>query len=456
MDPDSIGFMPHYTLLLDVFHTPTAAVWWSFLAIILLIFGSAIMSASEVAFFSITEAEREDLEESESSNDNKLAKLLHKPKYLLSTILVTNNLFNIGVIVISYFIITKTITFEDIQMGPIVLPSAVFDFLVNIVIVTFFLVLFGEALPKVYATHNKLSYARWITPVFSLLNSFLTPVNYLLVNSTALIEKRIKRHNAEIDIEEINRAIDITVDNKESQNDVRMLKGIVHFGNITVRQIMRPRREVMAADASWDFVTLMDFVKENNYSRLPVFEESIDNVLGVLYIKDLLEHLHQKADFGWQKLVRETLHTPENKKIDDLLREFQATRKHLAIVVDEYGGTSGIVTMEDVVEEVIGDIKDEYDESFENALRKNADGSMIVDGVMPLGELARALGYSPDYFEEAKGDAETLAGLVLERFGRIPRNGDEITYGAFVYKVLTFKNNRIEKIKLTPITDETT
>lgn len=456
MDPDSIGLTPQFTLLLDVFHTPTTSVWWSFLAILLLISSSAIISASEVAFFSITEAEREDLEESEDTSDNKLANLLVKPKYLLSTILVTNNLVNIGVIVISYFIITKTVTFEDIQMGPIVLPSAVFDFLVNIVIVTFFLVLFGEALPKVYATHNKLSYARWVTPMFSVLSSILAPVNYLLVNSTALIEKRIKRHNAEIDIEEINRAIDITVDNKESQNDVRMLKGIVHFGNITVRQIMRPRREVMAADASWDFVTLMDFVKENNYSRLPVFEESIDNVLGVLYIKDLLEHLHQKADFGWQKLVRETLHTPENKKIDDLLREFQATRKHLAVVVDEYGGTSGIVTMEDVVEEVIGDIKDEYDEGFESSIRKNVDGSMIVDGVMPLGELARALGYNPDYFEEVKGDAETLAGLLLERFGKIPRNGDEITFEDFTYKVLAFKSNRIEKVKMTPITAETT
>jgi putative hemolysin len=323
-----------------------------------------------------------------------------------------------------------------------------FDFIVNVIIVTFFLVLFGEAIPKVYATHNKLPIARSVSGLFTFLNKLLSPINYLLVNSTAVIEKRIKRHNAEIDIDEINKAIDITVDNKASKNDVKMLKGIVHFGNITVRQVMRPRMDVAAADVEWDFLKLISFVKENGYSRLPVFKESIDNIQGVLYIKDLLEHIHQGKDFQWQKLIREALHTPETKKIDDLLREFQETRKHLAIVVDEFGGTSGIVTLEDIVEEVIGDINDESDESADSQLRKNPDGSYIVEGIMQLGDLAKGLELENDYFEEAKGDAETVGGLVVELFGRIPKVGEEVVLHNFKFKVLSFKKNRIEKLKI--------
>jgi len=409
---------------------------------------SAVMAASEIAFFSITAAELGELKESEEDADLRLAKLLERPRYLLSTILIINNLVNIGVIVISYFIITTVFNFQDINVGSFVIPKGFFDFLINIFVVTFFLVLFGEAIPKVYATHNKLVIAKRVSGLFNFMNKLLKPINYLLVNSTVVIEKRIKRHNAEIDIDEINKAIDITVDNKESKNDVKMLKGIVHFGNITVRQVMRQRMDVAAADVEWNFEQLIGYVKENGYSRLPVYKESIDNIQGVLYIKDLLEHLYQKSDFGWQKLIREALHTPETKKIDDLLREFQATRKHLAVVVDEFGGTSGIVTLEDIVEEVIGEIKDESDESSDFQLRKNPDGSYILEGVMQLGDFARSMNLSNDYFEEAKGDSETVGGLMMELFGRIPKVGEEIALANFQFKVLSFSNNRIGKVKL--------
>lgn len=408
------------------------------------------MSASEIAFFSISEVERDELSDSDSPTEVRVAKLLARPKYLLSTILIANNLVNIGIIVVSYYIITNLFTFQDVSVGSFILPKGVFDFLVNIIIVTFFLVLFGEAIPKVYAATNKIGMAKLTGGILSALSKLLYPINYVLVNSTSVIEKRIKKYSAEIDIEEINKAIDITVENKDSKNEVQMLKGIVHFGNITVRQIMRPRMNVAAADVSWDFETLLNYVKENGYSRLPVYEESIDNIQGVLYIKDLLEHLYQKKEFGWQKLIREALHTPETKKIDDLLREFQSSHKHLAVVVDEFGGTSGIVTLEDIVEEVIGDIKDESDESVESLLRKNADGSYIAEGLTPLSDIQKALNLETDFFEEEKGDAETLAGLLLELFGRIPKAGEEIQGEKFTYKVLSFSKNRIDKVKIVP------
>lgn len=411
------------------------------------------MSASEIAFFSISAQEKDELKESEYASERRIAKLLEHPKHLLSTILLMNNLVNIGTIVVSYFIITNLFSFRDIDFGFFVLKAPVFDFLINIVVVTAFLVLFGEAIPKVYAANNKLRIARSTGGLLLLLNKLLYPINYVLVNSTSILEKRIKKHSAEIDIEEINKAIDITVENKDSKDEAQMLKGIVHFGNITVRQIMHPRLNVAAADVSWDFETLLKYVKENGYSRLPVYKENIDNIQGVLHIKDLLEHVHQSKEFGWQKLIRQALHTPETKKIDDLLREFQSTRKHLAVVVDEFGGTSGIVTLEDIVEEVIGDIKDESDESSDSLLRKNPDGSYIVDGLIPLADLEKALNLGVDYFEDDKGDAETLAGMLLELFGRIPKSGEETTTLAFRFKVLSFSKNRIDKVKIIPLSN---
>ena len=415
---------------------------------LLLVCCSAMMSGSEIAFFSITNVERDELRESEEAIDKRLIKLLDKPRYLLSTILIANNVVNIGVIVISYFIITSIFNFQDITLGSVVISKSVFDFLINVIIVTFFLVLFGEAIPKVYASHNKMSIAKSMSGFFVLLNRIFYPLNYVLVSSTSVIERRIKRHNAEIDIEEINKAIEITVENKESGNDIKMLKGIVHFGNLTVKQIMRQRMEVAAADITWEYDELLNYVREQGYSRIPVYSENIDQIQGVLYIKDLLEHINQSNSFGWQKLIRDPLHAPETKKIDDMLREFQETRTHLAIVVDEFGGTSGIVTLEDIVEEVIGDIKDEFDESTDTNIRKLSDDTYIVEGITPLHDFTKALNLQADHFDEVREDAETVAGMLLEIRGRIPKSGDEIKYEQFNFRVLSIKNNRIEKVKL--------
>jgi len=428
---------------------PTPGVIISCLVGFLLVFCSGLMSGSEIAFFSITNVERDELRESEDILDKRVLKLLDKPRYLLSTILIGNNIVNIAVIVISYFIITSLFNFQDILVGSFTIPKAVFDFLINVLIVTFFLVLFGEAVPKVYASHNKMKIAKATSGFFIILNRIFYPINYLIVGSTSVIERRIKRHNAEMDIEEINKAIEITVENKDdSGNDAKMLKGIVHFGNLTVKQIMRQRMEVAAADITWDYEELLNYVREVGYSRIPVYKENIDQIEGVLYVKDLLEHINQSKTFGWQKLIRPPLHAPETKKIDDMLREFQETRTHLAIVVDEFGGTSGIVTLEDIVEEVIGDIKDEFDESTDSNIRKLNEDTYIIEGTTPLNDFTKALNLLPDHFDDVREDSETVAGLLLELKGRIPKAGDEINFEQFSFRVLSIKNNRIEKVKL--------
>ncbi|MCW3128403.1 MAG: gliding motility-associated protein GldE [Bacteroidetes bacterium] len=452
MDPGPLVVPFHFsclTVFLSSFvNVPSLTVIISGLIGFVLVFCSALMAASEIAFFSISHAERDELRESEEVVDKRLVKLLDRPRYLLSTILIGNNVVNIGVIIISYFIITHLFNFQDVSLKYFTIPAATFDFTINVLVVTFFLVLFGEAIPKVYASHNKMKIAKAVSGLFVVLNRIFYPLNYILVGSTSMIEKRIKRHNAEMDIEEINKAIEITVENKESGNDVKMLKGIVHFGNLTVKQIMRQRMEVAAADITWGFEELLKYVREVGYSRIPVYSENIDQIQGILYIKDLLEHINQDGNFGWQKLIREPLHAPETKKIDDMLREFQESRMHLAIVVDEFGGTCGIVTMEDIVEEVIGDIKDEFDESTDTNIRKIDDNTYIIEGVMPLNDFSKALNVDPDYFDEVREDAETLAGLLLEIKGRIPKAGEEINYEGFTFRILSIKNNRIEKVKL--------
>jgi len=451
LDPSGSGQFSFLLLTVSrasLVNMPTVGVIVTSLIGFLLVVCSGLMSGSEIAFFSITNVERDELRESEEPLDKRLIKLLDKPRYLLSTILIANNVVNIGVIIISYYVITKLFNFIDVTLGTFVIPKSAFDFLINVLIVTFFLVLFGEAIPKVYASHNKMKIAKFMAGFFVFLNRVFYPLNYVLVSSTSVIERRIKRHNAEIDIEEINKAIDITVENQESGNEVKMLKGIVHFGNLTVKQIMRQRMEVAAADITWDYEELLNYVRDQGYSRIPVYEENIDQIQGVLYVKDLLEHMNQDKSFGWQKLMRDPLHAPETKKIDDMLREFQETRKHLAIVVDEFGGTSGIVTLEDIVEEVIGDIKDEFDESTDTNIRKLNENTYIVEGITPLNDFTKALNLMTDHFDEIREDAETVAGLLLELRGRIPKAGDEINYEQFSFRVLSIKNNRIEKVKL--------
>ncbi|MES2620618.1 MAG: gliding motility-associated protein GldE [Bacteroidota bacterium] len=438
------------------FNAPTNAILVANCMIVLFLAVSAIMSASEIAFFSLSTAEIAGLRSSEDSTDNRIAKLLDKPRYLLSTILITNNLVNIGVIITSYFVTKRMMVFNDLAIKLVsvpfvnyVIPGYVIEFLWNLVLVTFFLVLFGEAVPKVYATHNKMKIARAVSNVFGLLTKFFQPINYVLVESTRVLERRLKKYNAEVDIEEINKAIEITVEKKESKQDAKLLKGIVHFGNIMVKQVMRPRTEVASIDDSFTFKELMAYVTENGYSRYPVYKENPDNMVGVLNIKDLIEHQNQDDTFGWQSLIKPPFFVPETKRIDDLLREIQQNRKHLAVVVDEYGGTSGIITLEDIIEEVVGDITDEFDEAIESGFRKMDEKNFLFDGKTQLVDVCRLMEIDIDTFVETRGEAETLGGLMLEIAGRIPKNGEELKLLHFKFTIVSVLNNRIEKVKIT-------
>jgi len=447
MDSGPAGF--HFILLQAFINAPTPAVFVANFAIVILIFFSAIFSASEIAFFSLTNVEIDTLKESDDVTDNRTAELLERPRYLLSTILITNNLVNIGVIITAYFVTRMMFNFHDVQVFNFIIPGFVLQFIWNILVVSFCLVLFGEATPKVYATHNKLKIARRMSGIFLLMVKFFQPVNYVLVSSTQFLEKRLKKYNTEIDIEEINKAIEITVEEKESKQDAKMLKGIVHFGNIMVKQVMRPRGEIAYVNEDMNFKELMDAIRETGYSRYPVCKDNPDNLIGVLNIKDLVENLNQNDSFGWQKLIREPFFVPETKRIDDLLREIQQNRKHLAIVVDEYGGTAGIITLEDIVEEVVGDITDEFDDADNTGFKKLDEKNFMFDGKTQLMDVCRLLEIEPDTFDSAKGEVETLGGLVLELAGRIPKNGEEVRYTPYKFTVISVMNNRIEKIKVT-------
>ncbi|MCS6818941.1 MAG: gliding motility-associated protein GldE, partial [Chitinophagales bacterium] len=418
MDGDSQPQFHFAALLLSGFsvNALTADVVFYNLVVLVLLFCSAMMSASEVAFFSLTAPELDNMRESDDKLDRKIFSLLEQPRSLLSTILITNNLVNIGIVVLSYYITKRMLNFSDLVLNSFFVPGYVLEFIFNVVLVTFVIVLFGEATPKVYATQYKFAIARLMAPIFSVLVKIYTPVNWLLVGSTRVLEKRLKKRNTEIDIEEINKAIEITVEQENTtgaKEDAKMLKGVVQLGNITVKQVMRPRMEIAAIDESLSFKELLEEVKEKGYSRMPVFKDSIDNITGVLYIKDLLEHLDKDENFAWQQLVREPLFVPENKRIDDLLREIQRSRRHLAIVVDEFGGTKGIVTLEDIVEEVVGDIKDEFDEvENDKCVRKIADGLFVASGRCLIDEVAAAMELPEDFFDEVKGESETISGLI--------------------------------------------
>lgn len=448
MDSDPVPL----SILLTVSVTGSEMLVANFIILVLIIC-SALMSSSEIAFFSLTNAEVDQLKESDDVTDNRVAKLLERPRYLLSTMLVANNLVNIGVVITSHYV-TRGF-FDMIEMpevwnvGAFDIPRYGVEFAWDVVVVTFILVLFGEATPKIFATHNKLKIARAMSSVFVVLNKFFSPLNFILVGSTRNLEKKLKRYNTEIDIEEINKAIEITVETKDSKQDARLLKGIVYFGNIVVKQVMRPRSEVAAIDSELNFKELMAFVREMGYSRFPVYKENLDTVTGVLNVKDILAHTDKPETFEWQTLVREPLFVPESKKIDDLLREIQESRKHLAVVVDEFGGTSGIITLEDIIEEVVGDIKDEFDEATDADFKKLDDRNFLFEGKVQLMDMCRSMEINTDTFEEIKGEAETLAGLMLELAHRIPRNGEEFRFDNYKFTVVSVINNRIDKVKVT-------
>jgi gliding motility-associated protein GldE len=402
--------------------------------LILLIIASAFVSGSEVAYFSLTPTDIEELEHSRSSRASTAMKLLSRPEKLLSTILVTNNIINIALIILAAFISSRLF---DLSNNPIL------SFIIEVVVITFLLLLFCEVMPKVYASRNQLSFALTMAPTLALTSRIVSPLASALSFSSFFVKKRSRPRDSSMDISDLSTALELT--SSEIKDDRELLKGVVRFGNISVSAVMCPRIDVTALDINRGFSYVMAEVMESGFSRIPVYSGSFDNVRGILFVKDLLPHLGKPDTFRWQTLIRPPYMIPETKKISELLKEFQEKKIHMAIVVDEYGGTSGIVTLEDVLEEIVGDITDETDEEMP-LYSETGEGKWIFDGKILLNDFYRITGADDELFSDIRGDSETLAGLLLELLKEIPLRGRVITAGGFRFTIEKVEKRRIREI----------
>jgi gliding motility-associated protein GldE len=398
---------------------------------------SALISGSEVAFFSLTKDDLKNTDEPKQV-DKTIISLLEYPKRLLATILILNNTVNVALVTLATFVTWKIVGTNTPEGSVLVILTF---------IVTFMIVFFGEVIPKVYATQNNLKFARMMAKPLAILSVLLRPFSAFLRSFADFIEKRIERKGYDVSLQELNQALEITTDEETTAEEKEIIKGIMTFGTISVRQVMQSRIDIQAAEITDDFGELMDRVNTYGYSRIPVFQESLDNIEGVLYIKDLLPHLDEGKSFKWQKLLRPGFFVPENKKIDTLLRDFQERRVHIAIVVDEYGGTSGLITLEDVIEEIVGEIEDEYDET-EISFRQISAKTYIFEGKTSINDFCKVVGDDLAVFESLKGESESLGGLLLEINKVLPNTGEEITIDKYTFRVMAVDERRIKKIKV--------
>jgi gliding motility-associated protein GldE len=418
------------------------------LSILVLIVCSALFSGSENAFFSLTQQTLDELEENKDKPSETILYFLEHHKKLLATILIANNFVNVAIVLISSIVFSLLFDFTEYQL---------LGFALQVIAVTFLLLIFGEIMPKVYAISNNLRIARIMAqPLYFLSHSF--PLKYLvkwLEHSTTIIDKRITKKGHILSVEELNQAIDLTTGEKSSEEEKDILRGIVNFGNISVKQIMKPRLDVVAFENTILFTELMKKVNEYGYSRIPIYEDSFDKVVGILGIKDLLPHLNQDDNFSWQQLLRDPFFVPETKKIDDLLKDFKEKRMHMAVVVDEYGGTSGVVTMEDVMEEIFGEINDEFDVD-ETIYSKLDDTTYVFEGKVLINDMCRLMDIDTEVFDDIRGDSDSLSGLLLEIAGKIPNIGAKLTHNNFNFLIESSDKRRIKRVKVnfTPIDEE--
>jgi len=449
-----------------------AELTFGLLGIVLLLFLSGLVSGSEVAFFSLTSGDYEELEQQNNATSRRLLRFREYPRRLLATILIANNFINIAIVLLSDFLLQKIFPrslFEQWAAGiqrwfPFLRNTQEANiadgigFLITVLGVTFLLVLFGEVAPKIYARYHRVQLASQLSGPISALMRFFYPVSMLLIRGTGIIERLLQNRQQDVAAasrEDIGEAIELTVINSaengdDSRQDFDILKRIVKFSDVTVKQIMRGRLDVTSVDQQINYHELLEVVRDSGYSRIPVYEDDFDNVKGILYAKDLLGYLHQPADYRWNELVRtEVLFVPENKKISDLLREFQFEKMHMAIVINEFGGTEGLVTLEDIMEEVIGDIHDEFDDEQEIIYQKVDDLNFIFDGKTLLNDVCRIVKIPTDTFEVVKGESESFAGLILEMLGAFPDPEQEITFGPYRFKVISVNQRRVEEILIT-------
>jgi putative hemolysin len=431
---------PPSQYFLAVLFTPQ---FWFYLsssvALVLLLITSALISGSEVAFFSLTSKDIATCKERGEPSDEQLLSLIQNPKLLLATILIVNNFVNVAIVTLSTFMMWE-ITGTKTTEGKLV---ALLTF-----IVTFAIVFFGEVLPQVYATPNNLRFAQFTSPVLKVFETLFKPLSFLLLSMSNIIDRQFQRKGYDISVEELHQALEITTTNEEtSEEEKDILKGIVNFGTLSVKQVMRSRMDITAFDDEMDFHELMDKINKSGFSRIPVYHETIDNIEGVLYIKDLLSYVDQDEHFKWKQFLRPGYFVPETKKIDSLLKDFQDKRVHMAIVVDEYGGTSGLITLEDIIEEIVGEINDEFDD--EDVIFSQIDErTYMFEGKTTLNDFCKVLEETPATFEKVKGESESLGGLLLEINGKLPSAGERMYFDKYVFTVVAVDQRRIKKVRV--------
>ncbi len=410
----------------------------AFICIALLLAGSAFASGSQVAYFSLSPSDQSAIAAKNSKRSRLVREVLKAPERLLATILITNNFINIAIVIISAFVLNAVMNFEN---------SPVLEIFVQIVIIAFIILLFGEILPKLYANRYPRSFAYSLIYFIVVCEKLFYPISSALISSTSFVKNRLAVKMQNISFDDLSDAIELASDDIAEEKTI--LESIIKFGNIDAGEVMTPRINISAIDIKTTLRQLIPFVVDRGYSRIPVYEGNIDNIKGILYIKDLLPHLDKTGRFKWQSLIRPPYYVPENKKIDDLLREFQTKKIHMAIVVDEYGGTGGIITMEDIIEEIVGDIKDESDEEDEINFQMIDENNYIFDGRVLLKDFSKITGIPENLFDDIKGDADTLAGLILEKKGEIPAVKSKIQIKDILFTIESADKRRIKQIKVT-------
>lgn len=411
---------------------------FGFIAIFALLFCSALVSGAEVALFSLSQKDIDDTLQNHPSKGRIISELLEKPKKLLATLLVANNFINIGVVILFSYVghnIFSAVT------------SPILKFILEVIVVTFLILLFGEVLPKVYASRNNIKFAKLIAYPVAGLDKLLSPISLPMRKVTIYLHNKLGKQKTNFSVDQLSQALELTDTDETSSDEQKILEGIVTFGNTDTKQVMSPRMDIFALEIEESFATIYSKIIEKGFSRIPVYRDNIDQIEGVLFVKDLLPHIN-KEDFDWKTLLREPFFVPENKKIDNLLKDFQSMKSHLAIVVDEYGGTSGLVSLEDIIEEIVGDISDEFDGDNVN-YSKIDDKNYLFEGKINLKDFYRVIDVDEELFEIKKGEAETLAGFILEVLGNFPKKDQKIAFENCLFTIETVDKKRIKQIKVT-------
>ena len=402
----------------------------------LLLFVSGFASGSEIAFFSLTPTDLAEIEDGKTATDQHVRELREDSERTLATILIANNFVNVTIIMLCNFVFASLVKFK----------AAWLEFLCITILLTFLLLLFGEIMPKIYSRQNPLKYCRRSVGFILVMRRLFWPLETLLMHSGALAEKVVQHENHVLSVDDLEQALELT-DKDEIREEQQMLKGIIRFGDETAKEVMTSRQDIVDLDIKSTFAEVLQCIVENNYSRIPVYQDNTDNIRGVLYIKDLLPHLTKPSNFRWQSLIRPPYFVPETKKIDDLLREFQESKVHIAIVVDEFGGTSGLVTLEDILEEIVGEINDEFDEEEKTYSKLNYN-TYLFEGKTLLSDFCKIINVPDDEFAEVEGDADSLAGLLLELKGDFPSIHEMIDYANYTFEVMAIEERRISRIKV--------